>query len=572
MNFEEIMEMPVNTASYCFIDVETTGLSPVENSVIEIGAVKVAGLRVGAKYSTFVNPGRDVPYFITQLTGITNSDVADAPFFDEIADNLKNFVGDTIIGGHNFSFDNSFLKKEYNYCGVDYFENPQVCTLRISRRLYPQLKSKSLGNVAHHLNLKNSHAHRALDDALVTARIFIKMVKELQETQGINTVSELLNYQYTPQAKNSVKIKKKLGQDVASLPSSPGIYFYLNAKEQVIYIGKAKSLKDRISSYFVSTAPKKAKKIVTQASRLKIKTTNSELTALLAEAEMIKRLKPRYNTLLKKYGNKYFLRFIREHNYPRAELAKEFDFDGNDYFGPFNKRDKATALLELIDKTFSLRECSDKEFFRKRKCLLADIERCTAPCVSESKVEYEEELARVYDFLYGKNQFALNRLLSKMKLNSDQMKFEAAAEYKRLIELILSQVHRSSLIAEPINNASVLFEISETANKDFILLVSGKIYIRNNIITNDAGFETALDDFFENTIYSNAYPDDEDLEKIKISLSWLVKNRNKVRVFYLKEYANKQKLYESLSRFGTGGSEQNEFSFDIKDLMNNIND
>lgn len=570
MDFDKIADILIEEAEFCFLDVETTGLSPSENNVIEIGAVKVSKLRVGKKMSTFINPVRDIPFYITQLTGITNQDVTDAPLFEEIAVPVKEFVGETIIGGHNFAFDNSFLKKEYMYSGEEYFKNPQVCTLRIARRLYPALKSKSLGNVAHYLNLKNPNAHRALGDALVTARIFIKMVKELKEKEGISTVGELLNYQYVPQAKQTIKIKKKLGQDIAVLPATPGIYYFINSKGDVIYIGKAKSLKDRISSYFSAAAPRKTKKILTQASRLKVELTNSELTALLAEAEMIKLLKPKMNTMLKKYGNKYFLRFSREHEFPRVELSKEFDFDGNDYFGPFSRKEKVTTLVELIDKTFMLRECTEKEFSRGKRCFLADIERCTAPCVEEDSGSYEEELNKVYEFLYGKNQFALNRLLGKMKENSDNKKYEAAGEYKRLIELILSQIHKSSLFAEPVNNASVLFEINDSTDKDFILLIAGKIFIKRNILSQNDDFNTALDDFYDGTINTQYFPTLEDLEKIKISLNWLIKNRKKVRVFYLKEYISKQHLYQSLSRFTNNAAHQNEFSFEIKDLVNNL--
>jgi DNA polymerase III subunit epsilon len=572
MNNDALSDLSIAESEFCFIDVETTGLSPSDNSVIEIGAVYVSRLKIGKKFSSFLNPGRDVPYFITQLTGITNEDVSDAPFFEEIASQLREFVSDSIIGGHNFAFDNSFLKKEFAYCGEEYLDNPQVCTLRIARRLYPALRSKSLGNVANHLRLKNLNAHRALDDALVTAKIFIKMVKELKEKEGIITNGELLNYQYVPQSKPAVKIKKKLGQDIAALPSTPGIYFYLNSRDEIIYIGKAKSLKDRISSYFSMAAPRKTKKILSNSSRLKIALTNSELTALLAEAEMIKLHKPKFNTLLKKYGNKYFLRFMNEHNYPRVELCREFDFDGNDYFGPFSKREKATTLIELIDKTFSLRECSDKEFARKRKCLLADIERCNAPCVLDDTEAYKEELAKVYEFLYGKNQFALNRLLGKMKEYSEMQKYEAAGEYKRLVELILSQIHRSSLIAEPINSASVLFEITGLTSKDYILLIAGKIYIKDNITGPDNSFDEAIDDFYEDTINLQYMPNEEDLEKLKISLSWLIKNRNKVRIFYLKEFISKQKLYESLSRFTQQSYKQNEISFEIKDLMSSLSE
>ena len=139
--------------------------------------------------------------------------------------------------------------------------------------------------------------------------------------------------------------------------------------------------------------------------------TNSELTALLKEAESIKTKNPRLNTQLKKYGNKYFLRVNATHNYPDLVICNHFDFDGNDYFGLFGTKNKAAAMFEMINKTFAIRECSDKEFAKNKRCFLADIDRCLAPCELKNKASYFEELEKVYEFMYGKNQFALNRMI-----------------------------------------------------------------------------------------------------------------------------------------------------------------
>ena len=133
------------------------------------------------------------------------------------------------------------------------------------------------------------------------------------------------------------------------------------------------------------------------------------------EAELIKIVSPRHNVMLKEYGNKYFLRITTTHPFPAVEICNHFDFDGNDYFGLFISRKKAVAVQEMILKTFLIRECGNSEYDKGKACFLAEIERCTAPCVNKDKSIYFEELDKVYEFLYGKNQFALNRLLNKMK-------------------------------------------------------------------------------------------------------------------------------------------------------------
>ena len=555
--------VPVDEAEFCVLDVETTGLSPSYNNIIEIGIIKVSGLNITDSFHSMVNPQRELPYFITQLTGITNDDVYDAPFFEDIADKISDFIVGHIIVGHNLSFDKSFLRKEFASCGREVFANHSVCTLKIARRIYPTLKSKSLGSVCSHLGILNPSEHRALADAKVTARLLIKMIAELKENFGIHYADELIKFQDFARKELKVKVKQSLSDDLAALPHAPGIYYFLNSKNDIIYIGKAKSLRDRVKSYFSSSAPRKAKKIIKQASRLKIQLTNSELTALLNEAELIKVINPKHNTQLKSYGNKYFLRVNTSQEFPSIEISNSFNFDGNDYFGLFISRRKAAEIYDMLSKTFAVRECNEKEFSKKRKCFLADIERCTAPCENLDKDIYLHELEKIYEFLYGKNQFALNRLINKMKEYSDKQRFEKAAEVKQLIDLILAQTHKSSLLSEPVNLANVLFEIDGGFGKDFILMLSGKIYVKKNGSNKKDYFEDALDDYFDHTIQLNPNPDDEDLEKMKITLNWLIKNRNTVRMFYLKEYQSKEDLYKKISRHKVR-YDNPERTFDIK--------
>ncbi len=155
-----------------------------------------------------------------------------------------------------------------------------------------------------------------------------------------------------------------------------------------------------------------------------------------------------------------------------------------------------------------------------------------------------------------------------MKEYSQKEKFEKAAEVKELIDMVLNQTHKSSLLAEPVNSANVLFEINEHFDRDYVLMISGKIYLKKYALNDKDYFDMALDDFFEGNIFINAKPDDEDLEKMKITLNWMIKNRNKIRIFYLKDYPNKQSLYKDLSKNGIKNSPPIESTFDIKNFIN----
>ena len=550
MKYENPLDIPLEKASFSVVDVETTGLSANKNRIIEIALVKIENLKITDKLHYLINPQTYIPPFITSLTGINNDDVIGAPIFSEVVDEIISFTDNTILTAHNFPFDSSFLNSEFSTSGREFINEHSCCTLKIARKIYPTLKSKSLSNVAQSLNLKNKNAHRALGDAEITAKVLLKMIKELQTKDNIITVGEFLAYQEGISESPLLNVKKELQEDFRSLPHASGIYYFTNNMDEIIYVGKAKSIRERVKTYFSPSAPKKAQKIIKQAARLKHVITNSELTALLTEAETIKLLEPKHNYQLKKFGNKYFLRITRTHQAPRIELTNHFDFDGNDYFGLFISRRKATEILEFVNKAFAVRECSDKDFKKGKTCFLYDIHRCTGPCIDVelNKQTYMDELENVYDFLYGKNQFAVDRLLNKMKELSVKEKYEQAAEIKELVDFILDQTHKSSILAEPVNRANVLFEINSRFENDYVLMLEGKFYIKKYLHDHKDKFEQALDDYYNGSINTDSNPTDEDLEKMKITLNWLVKNRNQVRVIYLKNYSSKAELFENISR------------------------
>ncbi len=562
---DDLSNIPFDEAEYSVIDVETTGLTPHYHGIIEIGIVKVKGLKIVDKYASLINPGRQVPFYITEFTGITNDDIFNAPLFEDVVEEISNFISGSVITAHNLSFDRSFINKEFSMIGKEKPANPQLCTLKLSKKLYPELRSRSLSNLSYYFGVKLINAHRALPDAEATAKILIRMLKNLKNNNEVKTLSDLLSLQVVPSQKETrIRISKHLKEDVYSLPEAPGVYYFINSKGKVIYIGKAKLLSKRVRSYFLLTAPRKAKRIIKQTRRIKYEITNSELTALLTEAESIKIINPKHNLQLKNYGNKYFLRVNRNHPFPDIEISNRFDFDGNDYFGLFITKKKAESVYEVIQKAFTLRECSSQEFLKNKRCFLAEIERCLVPCENKESEIYYDELNKVYEFLYGKNQDTLNRLLGKMKYYSEKQKYEKAGEVKSLIDLILSQTHKTSILKEPVNSANVLFEVNENFGCDYILMIEGKIYIKEYKVNKDNYFETAIDDFYFGTVNTKPLPTEEDLEKMKIILNWIIRNRNKVRTFYLKDFTNKEELFKKTSSFKNQES-FSEPSFDIKD-------
>lgn len=540
---KELKELQFEEAEYSVFDFETTGTSARTDKVIEIGIAKIRKGKITDTFQSFINPGRFVPYNITQITGITNDDVKDAPYFDEVINEIKSFVGDSILVAHNLGFDYSFLKNECESAGIELPVNSAICTLKISKRLYPHLPSRSLGNLARSLKIRHRNVHRGLGDATATAKILVKMFKSLREEHGIETLSDLINFQRIPSGTPFKMIKKKLAEDYSSVPDEPGIYFFRDSKGNAIYIGKAKSLKHRVSNYFTSNSGRKPKKIVQKAQRLEYLVTNTELTALLAEAELIKSADPKFNTLLKKFSNNYFIMISSSREYPSVERVTKFDFDGNDYYGPYPNRDTTIAIKEIIDKTFEVRECSDKELAKGRKCYLADIERCLAPCINRDiSQKYNSELEKVKEFLSGHNQSAVDRLLGKMKELSEKKKYEEAAHTRDIVNSIFKQLNRAAILSEPINRANVLIEIAGARENDYLLMLEGKVIIRNFLNDNPDQFEEALENYFNGSIGLFKEISDKDFERLKIALSWLAKNRGRIKIHYLKKYHSSEEL------------------------------
>lgn len=545
-----LTDISINEAEFTVLDVETTGTSARYCKVIEIGMVKVKKGKILDTWSTLVNPGGIIPYHITGITGIKTSDVVNSPTFDIILEDVKSFIGDSIIVAHNLPFDRSFLEQEFMSAGAAFPDYTALCTLKLARKMYPELKSKSLGSMVQHFRLKHRDVHRALGDATVTAKLLIKMLDRLQTDENLENMGEVMGYTAAPSVSGSsfMMIKKKLAEGFEKLPDKPGVYFFKNRKDETIYIGKAKSLKKRVRNYFQSTAPRITKKIVQAANDLSFKVTNSELVALIAEAELIKQVNPPYNTMLKKFSQNHFIKVDKSHDFPVIEPVTKFDFDGNDYFGPYNKRDTTKFLIDISNKSFQLRECKEKEFVKSKACYLANIDRCIAPCENDSPDLYKEELNKVYEFLSGKNQNAVNRLLQKMKTLSAELKFEEAAEIRDTVNMLLNQLDRTSVLAEPVNLANVLIDVKGLTDNDYILLLEGKVFIRNYFVSEKDFFNCALDDYYSGTI--NFFPgmDKKDLEQMKIIMAWIVNNRNKINIYYLKDYQSREKL-EAAVRF-----------------------
>jgi DNA polymerase-3 subunit epsilon len=190
-----VEEQNLAESTFVVVDVETTGLNPVEDRITEIAMMKVQNGILLDEFSTLINPLISIPSSITELTGIDNLMVVDAPPAREVVPAISKFLGDAVFVAHNAPFDWGFVSQTtIRERGIE-LTNPQLCTVKLSQRILPHLRSKSLGPVTSALNIRIPERHRASGDAFATALVLVKFLSFLQQKHDIHTVSELLQFQ-----------------------------------------------------------------------------------------------------------------------------------------------------------------------------------------------------------------------------------------------------------------------------------------------------------------------------------------------------------------------------------------
>lgn len=269
---------------YAIIDIETTGNGYRGQKITEISIFVFDGEKVVDEFTSLVNPEARIPPFITNLTGITNQMVQDAPKFYEIAKKVQQITQDCIFVAHNVNFDYNIVQAEFKHLGFD-FKRKKLCTVRLSRKIIPGLSSYSLGNICTAENIVITERHRAKGDAEATVELFSRLLKRDAET-----VNSFLN----PRSRQATIPPLLPKETVDNLPETFGVYYFKNEKKEVIYVGKANNIKQRVISHFYD---KKKKEIAMclETADISFTTTGSELLALLLESAEIKRLFPKYN-------------------------------------------------------------------------------------------------------------------------------------------------------------------------------------------------------------------------------------------------------------------------------------
>ncbi len=277
---------------YAIVDIETTGGHAESNGITEIAVFVYDGKKVVDHFETLIKPARFIPAYISAYTGITNEMVEDAPVFDEIAEQLFKLLDGNIFVAHNVGFDYSFIKSHLKSAGIEY-NSKKLCTVRLSRKLFPGLHSYSLGNICAYKGIEIINRHRAGGDAIATVALFEKILQEDKEGIIDESLKRGSKEQMLPP-----NLPKKQYED---LPTKPGVYYFHNEAGKIIYVGKAKNIKKRVSTHFGGNSTRKQKQdFFRNVHSISHYICATELMALIHESMEIKRYWPEFNRALKK--------------------------------------------------------------------------------------------------------------------------------------------------------------------------------------------------------------------------------------------------------------------------------
>ncbi len=373
---------------YTIIDIETTGGSPKYDKITEVAVYVHNGQEVVEEYTSLVNPERPIPAYITALTGISNEMVARAPRFYEIARKLVELTEGKIFVAHNVSFDYSFIREEFRQLGFD-FKRKQLCTVKLSRRLIPGLRSYSLGRLCKELDISIYNRHRAAGDAYATVKLFELLLS--LDGADLSRPSLFRKQQY-------LNLHPMLSPEkIEAVPQATGVYYLLDEEGQILYIGKSKNLYSRVITHLQNISTRRSTEMRDRVADIDYELTGSELVALLKESYEIKKHKPLYNRKQRRtlYTHGIYSD-LDEHGYRVFRIEK--NQPGKLPLASFTSLEAARGYLEQVVRDHDLCQKLSGLYQGTGACFQYQVGICRGACIQEEPTgEYNARAEKLLD-------------------------------------------------------------------------------------------------------------------------------------------------------------------------------
>ncbi|GAA4398814.1 DEDD exonuclease domain-containing protein [Ornithinibacter aureus] len=426
----------LSTVTFVVVDLETTGGSPAECGITEIGAVKVRGGEVLGEFQTLVNPGGPIPAFISVLTGITDSMVACSPRIEAALPAFLEFAAGSVLVAHNAGFDISFLKAAARRTDHEWPGFRVLDTVHLARQVVrrDEVPNHRLASLAQLFRATTTPDHRALHDARATVDVLHGLLERIGSL-GVHSLEELLDY--TAKVSPARRRKRHLAD---GLPDAPGVYLFKDGQGRVLYVGTSVSIRTRVRSYFTASEHRRRMgEMVRIAESVTPVVCATTLEAEVRELRLIAEHKPRYNRRSRHPEKAPWVKLTVE-PFPRLSVVRAVADDGARYAGPFSSRSAAEAAIAAVHEVLPLRQCLERlSPTRPRSaCALADMGRCGAPCTGAQSVDdYALIVDRAADLLSGGTRDLLTALRARMAELSAKQRFEDAQVVRdRLVALV----------------------------------------------------------------------------------------------------------------------------------------
>jgi DNA polymerase III subunit epsilon len=369
---------------YAIVDIETTGSYAANNGITELAIVLHDGNKIVDRFETLINPLAPIPQYIQVLTGINPRMLQGAPVFSDVAFRVYGMLKDAIFVAHHVNFDYSFVKNQLETCGFE-LGTKKLCTVRLSRKVFPGLSGYSLGKICRELEIPIQNRHRAGGDADATVILFEKILS-LDKTGAVRQMLHgKSREQYLPPNLPS--------EQIASIPYTPGVYYFHDQKGKVIYVGKAKNLRSRVCSHFSNNHPGLRKQeFLRNIYSVSWQDCGTELMAFLFECVEIRRLWPSYNTSLKRFEQTYGL-YVYEDQSGYLRLTVEKKKQNLKAYYSFNGLAEGWQLLRKLVRQFEL--CPKLSFIQKGNDACSGLleNTCRGACFhQESALDYNLRL------------------------------------------------------------------------------------------------------------------------------------------------------------------------------------
>lgn len=381
---------------YAVIDIETTGGSARHERITEIAVYIHDGSRIIDEYSTLINPERNIPYFITSMTGITNEMVEDAPKFYEVAKKIVELTEGKVFVAHNARFDYSFIRQEFGMLGYN-FKRPMLDTVSLSRKLLPGHRSYSLGNLCSDLGIEINGRHRASGDAMAT----VKLLEILLEKDKTLRTGSLIKNRKASRLHPALDTSR-----LDDIPEEPGIYYFYNEKGDIIYIGKSRNISQRVNTHLSNNTSGRSMEMRSQIADITWERTGSELIALLLESAEIKNRKPLYNRAQRRTGFRWGIYSSTDEN-GYIRFAYRNVNDDEIPLSLFSSRDRARGKLEQLIMEYSLCQKLCGLYDTDGPCFHRQVSLCRGACCGEEdpKIYNERALMALDEFIFRERNF-----------------------------------------------------------------------------------------------------------------------------------------------------------------------